>query len=164
MGLIDKIFGGSIGEVVEKVGSAVDKFVTTDKERDELKIELTKVINEHEEKLKELTVQETDSYLKDTQSARDANARIQESDKASWLSKNIAYCMDILVSAVWSGFTLYLAGRAINLIDKTSIDLTAVLSLYATVTAVFMISMNFHRGTSRGSESKDKTISTMATK
>ncbi len=139
------IFGKGVKEAVTSIGDIADKFITTKQEKEEFQAKIEEVLLNASQK-------ELDSYLADTQSAREANTRIQESDKASWLSKNMAYIMDILVSVVWAGFTLYLGGRAINLIDKSTIDLTAVLSLYSTVTAVFMISMNFHRGTSRGSE------------
>ncbi len=149
---LSSIFGETAKGIVEGVSKIADTFITNPDEKKAFIIETEKLAQDKIKLVQDASQAELDSVLKDVQSAREVNARIQESEKASWLSKNMAYIMDILVSIVWAGFTLYLGLRAINLIDKTDIDLTAVLSLYSTVTAVFMISMNFHRGTSRGSE------------
>jgi hypothetical protein len=73
MGFLEKIFTGGAGELVEKVGSTVDKFVTTSAEKEQLKQELIKTLYEHESKQQaELT-------------------KRLEIDMASdsWLSKNI---------------------------------------------------------------------------
>ncbi len=101
------------------------------------------------------------AYLADVQSARDANVHIQESDKASWLAKNIAYIIDIWLALIWGVFTLYVAALWAKMINSSSVDFTGVLSLYTTVTAVFMITVNFHRGTSQGSADKQKIIDKM---
>lgn len=98
------------------------------------------------------------AYLADTQNARDANARIQESDKASWLAKNIAYILDIWMGLIWGLFTIYVLALWAKIASTANIDFTGILSLYTTVTAVFMITVNFHRGTSQGSHDKQKLL------
>ncbi len=112
--------------------------------------------------MKEQANTELNTVLTDVQNARQVNAQVQESDKASWLTKNIANFIDIAITSTWCGFTLYLGGKAINIIKDTSVDLTAVLSLYSTVTAVFMITVNFWRGSSRSSEKSGDTFRRMA--
>lgn len=104
------------------------------------------------------------AYLADVQSARDANVHIQESDKASWLAKNIAYCIDIWMALIWGIFTIYVAAIWAKVISSASVDFTGILSLYSTVTAVFMITVNFHRGTSQGSQDKQKILDKIAKK
>jgi len=104
------------------------------------------------------------AYLADVQSARDANVHIQESDKASWLAKNIAYCIDIWMALIWGIFTIYVAALWAKVISSTSVDFTGILSLYSTVTAVFMITVNFHRGTSQGSADKQKLLDKLTKK
>jgi predicted type IV restriction endonuclease len=163
MGLLDKIFSGGISDVVKSVGDVVDNLTTTNEEKEKLKIELTKVVQDHEAKLKELANSETETYLKDMDSARNANVQIQESDKASWLSKNVANFIDIMLTLTWCGFTLYLGGRAIKLVTAP-VDLTAVLSIYSTVTAVFMMTVSFWRGSSRSSEKSGDAIRRIAEK
>lgn len=145
------IFGKTAGEVVEKIGGIADEFITTKAEKEEFKLKAEEALRNATFKAQEQVQAELDSYLKDTQNARDNNARIQESDKASWMSKNIAYIIDIILTLVWSIFTIYIMGKAVKLISDNA-DMTGVLSLYATVTAVFMTVLNFHRGSSRGSE------------
>jgi hypothetical protein len=161
MNFLDKLISGGIGDIVEKAGDVASKFIHTKDDQDAFNLKMAEIIKEKEVALSQAAQAELDTYMRDTQSARDANVKIQESDKASWMSKNISYCIDIILTLVWSSLTLYLAARALKLVD-TGADLTAVLSLYSTVTAVFMIVVNFHRGTSKGSADKDKTISRMA--
>jgi hypothetical protein len=160
MGIISKILSSGAGDLIEQVGNTVDKFVTTGAEKEKMKEEMLKVVNEHEEKIAELGEKELEAYLKDTQSARDANVAIQNSDKASWLSKNVAYMIDLFLTLIWGSITIFIVGKVLKLIDS-NVDMTVVLSIYGTVTAVFMTVLNFHRGTSRGSEDKQKTINKM---
>lgn len=157
MGFLQKIITGGTGDLIEKVGNTVDKFITTKEEKEKLKLEFQKLAQDHEEKLLELSQQELDSYLKDTQSARDANVKIQESDKASWLSKNVAYLIDIFITLLFGAITAILFLRLFK-IAASDVDIVSLMALHGTVTAVFMTIVNFHRGTSRGSENKQKQL------
>lgn len=152
------------GKIIESVGGVIDNLTTSKEEKEKLKIELEKEINRHSEKLIEEANSVYEAELKDTQSARDANVKIQESDKASWWAKNTAYFLDVFIGLIWGSITVFLAAKALKLVDNLNADLTAVLSLYSTVTAVFMICLNFHRGTSAGSQSKQKQLDKLANK
>ena len=163
MGILSKVFSSGAGNVIKEVLSGVDEIFTSKEERIKLESELTQKLAELDLKREELAEKEVEAHLADIKSARDSNVAIQNSDKASWLSKNVAYILDVFVGLIWGGLTLYLSGRALRLLDSSP-DLTAVLSIYSTVTAVFMISMNFHRGTSRSSETKQATIEKMMSK
>ncbi len=44
MGLISNVLGASVGETVDKIAEAIDRFVTSDKERADLRIEFEKVL------------------------------------------------------------------------------------------------------------------------
>lgn len=161
MGILSKIFTGGASSIVKTISEEADKWIDTKAEKSERDIKLQEIVNSHLEKLNDQAQSELDTYMGDMQDARAANTAIQESDKASWLSKNVAFIIDLTLLAVWSTFTLYLGGRAINLINQASVDLTAVLSLYATVTAVFMMSVQFHRGASKGGEKANDYIRKM---
>lgn len=155
------IFGKGVQEAVKTVGDIADEFITTKAEKEEFKLKAEEALRNANQKAQEQAQAELDSYLADTKNARDSNVSIQESDKASWMSKNIGYIIDILITLVWSGFTLYLGGRAIKLV-VSDVDLTAVLSIYSTVTAVFMVTLQFHRGSSKGSEKSGDILRQMA--
>lgn len=157
MGLLQNIFSKGAGDLIEKVGNTVDKFVTTKEEKEKLKIEVQKLVQDHEINLLQLSQKEVESYLKDSQSARDANVKIQESDKASWLSKNVAYLIDIFITLLFGAITAILFLRLFK-IAASDVDIVSLMALHGTVTAVFMTIVNFHRGTSRGSENKQKQL------
>lgn len=167
---LKKLFAGSIAESAKTIGDTVKQFITTKKDKldheetmTELDLKIKESLNAYTIKLEELALQETEAYLKDVQSARDANVQIQMSDKASWWAKNTAYFLDIFLGLIWGTTTIFLLARALKLAGQDA-DLTAVLSIYSTVTAVFMICLNFHRGTSKSSEDKGKQIERMMNK
>lgn len=156
------IFGGGAGELIEKVGGVVDNLTMSKEEKEKLKIELIQATNSHVEKMANLAQNELDSYLKDTQSARETNARIQESDKASWLAKNVGYCIDVFIVGVWGFLTIYLLVVMLNIVKKQEgVDYTAVTAVWGGVTAFAGTILNFHRGTSRSDEKKSAAIDKM---
>ncbi len=160
MGILSTIFSSGASKLVESVTNGLDSLITNKEELAAAKLAVDKEVNRHMEAIDAEANKVYEAELKDIQSARDANARIQESDKASWWAKNTAYFLDVFIGLVWGSITIFIAGKALKLVGA-SVDMTGILSLYSTVTAVFMICINFHRGTSRSSQEKDKTISTM---
>lgn len=159
-GILD-IFKAGGAKIVETIGDAIDKNITNKEEREAAKLAAIQESNRSIEAMTREANELEKAYLADVQSARDANVHIQESDKASWLAKNIAYIIDIWLALIWGVFTLYVAALWAKMINSSSVDFTGVLSLYTTVTAVFMITVNFHRGTSQGSADKQKIIDKM---
>jgi len=88
-----------------------------------------------------------------TDSARDMNAKVQESTNASWLAKNTAYALDIgSVSA-----TIFLAWFAfIKGVPDTNKELV-YMALGSLITMCGTV-LNFHRGSSQGSKDKGSEI------
>jgi hypothetical protein len=84
-----------------------------------------------------------------TDSARDMNAKVQESTNASWLAKNTAYALDIgIVSA-----TIFLAWFAfIKGVPEANKELV-YMALGSLITMCGTV-LNFHRGSSQGSKDK----------
>ena len=84
-----------------------------------------------------------------TDSARNMNAKVQESANASWLAKNTAYALDIgIVSA-----TIFLAWFAfIKGVPEANKELV-YMALGSLITMSGTI-LNFHRGSSQGSKDK----------
>ncbi len=93
MSFITDIFSSSVGTVVDSVGSAIDKLVTSDAEKLALKNELIKI--QTDAKLKEQEI--------DIQYAMEATTR-QSNDMQSdsWLSKNIRPMTLIFILIMYS--------------------------------------------------------------
>lgn len=171
MPLLDKIkglFAGKASDLVDSITSAVDEFTMSKEEKAAFTEKIQAMANAHTEKMAELAIEEARveieaeaSRLADVANSRDMNKSIQESDKASWLSKNVAYCVDIFVILIWGCMTCYLLGTALKLLKTSNVDLTGIYGLYASVTAVAMTIINFHRGSSAGSERKQRQLEKM---
>lgn len=104
MSIIKKIFSSGAGELVEKVGNTVDKFVTTKEEREKLKQEMTTLVNEfHSKAQTELTERLKIDMTSD-----------------SWLSKNIRPLTLIFILVMYSLFSitdgnLLIGGKAFDI-------------------------------------------------
>lgn len=156
---LQNIFTGSAGELIEKVGTAADKLFTNKEEKAAFKLEAEKEINRHAERLIELASAETEAYLKDVQDARNSNARIQESEKASWLSKNVGYILDLSVATLF-----YAMLFMIFFIEIPEKNKEIFYTAFGVLGAKYGSSFDFHRGSSRGSEEKQKHIASMIPK
>lgn len=144
-------------KVVEAENDLKQLQINADLEAQRIAIEAEKV--KQEELRIELEFEK--SRLADVADARSSNVHIQESDKASWLSKNVAYMIDCFVLLIWGCLTIYLIATALKLLKSSNVDLTGIYGLYASVTAVAMTIINFHRGSSAGSERKQKQLEKM---
>ena len=142
---------------LDKLFTSKDEKMKNQVELDKIQAELQKETVKHLEEMAKLQFEETKAYLADTADARNSNVKIQESDKASWLSKNLAYILDAFIFLIWGSMTVYLIAMMLNFVkaDKGA-DVSGVLGVYSGVTAIAMTVLNFHRGTSRGSEVKQK--------
>ena len=100
-------------------------------------------------KLAEIDLKQFELHNANTDSARDMNAKVQESANASWLAKNTAYALDIgIVSA-----TIFLAWFAfIKGVPDANKELV-YMALGSLITMSGTI-LNFHRGSSQGSKDK----------
>lgn len=129
----------------------------------EVEAEVNKVIQDHILDIAKLQQAEYEAMLKDTASAREQNVALQNSDKASWLSKNVAYIIDIFLTVLWGTVTIILFLKIFK-IAASDVDMISLMALHGTVTAVFMTIVNFHRGSSKSSEDKQKHIVEMGKK
>lgn len=75
--------------------------------------------------------------------------------------ETIVYFIALIVSLVWSITTVFLLGRALKLVGA-DVNLTSVLSVYSTITAVFMTVLNFYFGSTKGSQERTAQMMEMA--
>lgn len=156
---IKNIFSGGASEIINAADSLIDNLTLSKEEKEKFKAEFAKNATDHIEKMAGLTQQETDSYLKDIADARVSNVRIQESQGASWLSKNIAYFLDALISVSFVVMLIMVFFKKVPAENK-EIFYTAFGLLGGYVSTV----INFHRGTSSGSKASGDTLRKLAEK
>ena len=75
--------------------------------------------------------------------------------------ETIVYFIAVMVTMTWTLTTFFLIGKALKLVGENA-DLTAVLSIYATITAVFMNIQSFYFGSTKGSQERTAQMVEMA--
>jgi hypothetical protein len=142
------------------VGSKlIDKLIPDPEQKAKAQIELAKMAQDGElaKMANETKVLELSNA--NTNSARDMNAKVQESTNASWLAKNTAYALDIGIVAA----TIFLAWFAfIKGVPEANKELV-YMALGSLITMCGTV-LNFHRGSSQGSKDKAIEIQTMKDK
>ena len=113
-----------------------------------------KMINDRNEEVKEAILEAYEQDYKDLANARESNSRIQESQFSSFLARNTGYFLDLFMALIWGTLTVFIIGKAFHFVGD-GVNFTEILSVYATVTAIFSQVVSFHRGSSMGSKMKD---------
>jgi len=156
-GFLKNLISGKGSEIIESVGNVADKFITTGQEKEEFKAEIQKEVNRHLETLGDQQNKELEIYLSDVANSREMNTNIQESDKASWLSKNIAYIIDGIFVVSFITMLVLIFLKAVPEENKE-----LFYTGFGVLGAMLSTVVNFHRGTSIGSERKQKQIEKMS--
>lgn len=118
--------------------------------------------NQFEALLLEYEQIERKDYLTDVQNSRETNVKIQESDRASWMAKNTGYLMDCFIAIIWACLTFYIAAKYLNIIKVSAVvNFDGIWGLYASVCTFMGTTLNWHRGSSKGSDEKQKTMNKM---
>ena len=130
-------------------GKLIDKLIPDPEAKARAQLELTKLAQDGElakmandTKLFELNNANTDS-------ARDMNAKVQESTNASWLAKNTAYALDIgiVTATIFLAWFAFMKGVPEANKELVYMALGSLITMSGTV-------LNFHRGSSQGSKDK----------
>jgi uncharacterized protein YaaQ len=137
-------------------GKLIDKLIPDPEAKAKAQLELTKLAQDGElakmandTKLFELNNANTDS-------ARDMNAKVQESTNASWLAKNTAYALDIgiVAATIFLAWFAFMKGVPEANKELVYMALGSLITMSGTV-------LNFHRGSSQGSKDKATEIQAM---
>lgn len=159
MGLLDglkNIITGKGADLVKNIGGIIDDVNLSGEEKATLTNDLQKAVMSHEEKILELTGKETEAYLADMNSAREANVKIQESANSSKLAKNVAYYLDLIITF---GFFIMFGMILFKSVPPENRDIfyTGFGLLGGYVASI----INFHRGSSAGSAKKQEQMDKM---
>ena len=134
-------------------GKLIDRFLPDPVAADKAKAELAQMQQNGElaQMANETKVIELNNA--NTDSARDMNAKIQESPSAAWLAKNTAYILDIgIVSAtIFLAWFAFIKGVPESNKELVYMALGSLITMCGTV-------LNFHRGSSQGSKDKGNEI------
>lgn len=104
-------------------------------------------------KLKEIDLKELELHNANTDSARKMNAEIQLSASASWLAKNTAYTLDIVIvsATIFLAWFAFMKGVPEQNKELVYMALGSLITMSGTV-------LNFHRGSSQGSKDKNSEL------
>lgn len=148
MSIIDDLMTGGVGSIVKGVTDLASDLITTDKERLAAELEQDKVTLDREK-----------AYLADTDSARKHDSSVQESEHASYLSKNVGYWLDLFIVTATFAMAYLILFREIPGTNK-EIFYTS----FGSLITLCMTVVNFHRGSSMRSQGKDATIAALSAK
>jgi hypothetical protein len=162
MSFFTDLFSSGATSLITAVGDAIDKNVTSDQERKELDNELAKAAMQHEEQMATLGVQETQAYLADAASARDNQSRVQESEHASWLAKNVQPMLAVGIMAltfILYSVVIYGSTKEGFLLPATK---DVVIYILGALTTVATQVVSYFFGSSAGSADKSKALNAIA--
>lgn len=158
-----QLFSAGASSLVEAVGDAIDKNVTSDEERQELELELSKASMHYDIEMAKLGMDETKAYLADTSSARDNQSRVQESEHASWLAKNVHPLL--AVSIIGLTFFLYYWIMGQNWAEMgNNGKKEIIIYIIGALTTVSTQVAAYYFGSSQGSKDKQKSLYEIAAK
>ena len=164
---LTSLFSSGASSLVTSVGDAIDKVVTSDEERKELDNEISKANMQFQVQMATLGLQETQAYLGDTSSARDNQSRVQESEHASWLAKNVHSFLAVTIISLTFFMYWYIAfseESTSKLMAPDSPMKDIVIYILGALTTVATQVVSYFFGSSSGSADKSKALNAIARK
>ncbi len=157
MGFISKLFSGGAGTLVDAVGNTLDKVITTKEEKLNIELEMKKADLAYAKDTANRILKEKELYITDTANARQMAAKVQESNNASFLSKNInpVLALGTVVLAFFIFYRVLFSNQDFG--NNQEIVFYVLGALSAIVTQVF----SFYFGSSQGSKDKHDLIGKM---
>jgi hypothetical protein len=130
-------------------GKLIDKLIPDPEAKAKAQLELTKLAQDGELAKMANNIKLVELENANTDSARDMNAKVQESTNASWLAKNTAYALDIgiVTATIFLAWFAFMKGVPEANKELVYMALGSLITMCGTV-------LNFHRGSSQGSKDK----------
>lgn len=158
-----KLFSAGASSLVEAVGEAIDKNVTSDEEKKELENELAKATMQYELEKAALGLEEKKAYLADTADARANQSRVQESEHSSWLAKNVHPLLAIVIVGLTFFMYYWIMQKDWQQLSQSGMKDIIIYILGALTTISTQVAAYFF-GSSQGSKDKQKALETAASK
>ena len=130
-------------------GKLIDKLIPDPEAKAKAQLELQKMAQDGELAKMANDIKLVELENANTDSARDMNAKVQESTNASWLAKNTAYALDIgiVAATIFLAWFAFMKGVPEANKELVYMALGSLITMSGTV-------LNFHRGSSQGSKDK----------
>lgn len=140
-------------------GKLIDKLIPDPEAKAKAQLELTKLAQDGELAKMANDIKLAELENANTDSARDMNAKVQESTNASWLAKNTAYALDIgiVTATIFLAWFAFMKGVPEANKELVYMALGSLITMCGTV-------LNFHRGSSQGSKDKASEIQALKDK
>jgi hypothetical protein len=134
-------------------GKLIDKLIPDPEAKAKAQMELAKMAQDGELAKMANDTKVLEINNANTDSARDMNAKVQESTNASWLAKNTAYALDIgiVTATIFLAWFAFMKGVPEANKELVYMALGSLITMCGTV-------LNFHRGSSQGSKDKGSEI------
>jgi len=154
MAWYSNLFNVGIEKVVGSVAKGLDSLITSDEERLQLELEVKKADQSFKLENKRLDLQEQELYVGDVKSARAEQSRVQESENASMLAKNIQPVLAIVVTLATLGlfYTVMFKG-----IPKDG-DQNIIMFVLGSLSAAFTMVLGYFFGSTKSSAEKTQLI------
>jgi len=155
---LTNLFSTGATSLVDAVGDAIDKNITSDEERKELENELEKAKLTYDVEMKSLGLDEEKIYLNDTASARENQSRVQESEEAGFLAKNVHPVLALVIISLtfFLYYWLIMGADGKEAINPEMKDI--VIYILGALTTISTQVVAYFFGSSKGSKEKQEMI------
>ncbi len=154
--LLTQLFSTGASSLVEAVGDAIDKNVTSDEERLEMEHEIAKASMIYDLETARIGIQKDQVFLADTDSARVNQSRVQESEHASWLAKNIQPILALVIIALTFVLFYWIIFSEVSMVSEKKEIVIYILGALTTISSQVAA---FFFGSSSGSKEKTQLMS-----
>lgn len=161
MGFIKSLFSGGANSLIDSVGKVLDNVVTTKEEKMQIENEMRKSEIQYNLEMKKLSNEEKRMFLEDIGSAREREVKVQSSEYATELAKNVAPYLALGTTVITLGL-FYVIIFTPKVVSDGSKDV--VLYVLGVLSAILTQIYSYYFGSSSGSASKSHTLANLTEK
>jgi hypothetical protein len=151
VGVLGKIFGAGIGEIIKPIGDIIDNVTTNKEEKMKAQAEIERILTDKLTKMEELSNEVVVAYLKDMTDARTMQATAIKSDD-KFVRRFVYFLAIFVIVAAFSMMALIL----LNQLPEGSKEFAYL--IMGNLTGALTTILAFFFGSTRGSEVKNETI------
>ncbi|WDE03656.1 hypothetical protein SG34_020045 [Thalassomonas viridans] len=155
------LFSKGATGLVDAVGDILDNSFTTEEEQQELENELSKAAMRHEAEMGKLALEDKKASLADIASARENQSRVQESEHASWLAKNVHSLLAVSIIALTFLMYFWIIQGDMKAIAEAGVK-DIVIYILGALTTISTQVVAYYFGSSMGSQTKQKSMDKIA--